>query len=236
MTKKILSIQNIACETLGAFEDLIASDGYSLYHVHPPSDPIPKSAGDFSAIILLGGPMSVYDEITYLNREQELIRDAFKRNVPTLGVCLGSQLIAGALGGTVYKGSKKEIGWYDVRITGKGTDSLFKGLEKNSLRVFQWHSDTYTLPPVAEVLAYSDLYPQAFRIGSLYGLQFHLEVTADMINLWMEEYKQEIKRERISSEYIIPRTSNEIDDLVKKCSLVWSNFSDIIMRNRIRQG
>jgi GMP synthase (glutamine-hydrolysing) len=165
-----------------------------------------------------------------------LIRDAFRRNIPILGVCLGSQLIAKALGGTVYKGAKKEIGWYEVKITDKGMDNLFKGLGKKELRVFQWHGDTYTLPQDAVVLAYSDLYPQAFRIGSAYGLQFHLEVTTDMIKVWMEEYRNEIRREGIELEKIKARNRNEIQELNKKCNLVWSNFSDIIRRNETYAG
>lgn len=236
MTKKILSIQNISCETLGTFEDLLVSEGYVLNKVLAPKEPIPQSAIEFSAIILLGGPMSVYEGIPYLNKEQSLIRDALRRNIPILGVCLGSQLIAGALGGTVYKGAKKEIGWYDVKITDKGLDNLFKGLEKKELRVFQWHGDTFTLPQDAVVLAHSDLYPQAFRIGSAYGLQFHLEVTTDMIKVWTEEYRNEIRREGIELERIIARNRNEIQELNKKCNLVWSNFSDIIRRNETYAG
>lgn len=231
MTRKILSIQNISCETLGTLEDFSESDGYVLDKVLAPEDPIPQSAIEFSAIILLGGPMSVYEGIPYLTKEQFLIRDAYRRNIPVLGVCLGSQLIAGALGGTVFRGAKKEIGWYDVKVTDKGLDNLFKGLEKKELGVFQWHGDTYTLPQNAVVLAYSDLYPQAFKIGSAYGLQFHLEVTTDMIKVWTEEYREEIKREGIELEKIIARNSDEIEELNKKCGLVWSNFSEIIKRN-----
>ena len=236
MTRKILSIQNISCETLGTLEDFLESDGYVLDRVLAPEDPIPQSAIEFSAIILLGGPMSVYEGIPYLTKEQFLIRDAFRRNIPILGVCLGSQLIAGALGGTVYKGAKKEIGWYDVKITDNGLDSLFKGLQKRELKVFQWHGDTYTLPQDAVVLAYTDLYPQAFRIGSAYGLQFHLEVTTDMIKVWTEEYRNEIRREGIELEKIKARNRNEIQELNKKCNLVWSNFSDIIRRNETYAG
>lgn len=236
MTKKILSIQNISCETLGTLEDLLVSDGYFLVKIQAPEDLIPQSAIEFSAIILLGGPMSVYEGIPYLSKEQFLIRDAFRRNIPVLGVCLGSQLIAGALGGTVYRGVRKEIGWYDVKITDKGLDNLFKGLEQKELKVFQWHGDTYTLPYDAVVLAYSDLYPQAFRIGSAYGLQFHLEVTADMIKVWTEEYREEIRREGIELEKIIARNSDKIEELNKNCSLVWSNFSDIIQRNENYAG
>src|SRR5215207_5430809 len=109
MTGKILSIQNIACETLGSLEDLLFSDGYDLCNVQAPRNPIPKSADEFSAIIILGGPISVYEGITYLNEEHALIRDAFQKNVPTLGICLGSQLIAGAQGGTAYREAKKVI-------------------------------------------------------------------------------------------------------------------------------
>jgi GMP synthase (glutamine-hydrolysing) len=231
MTRKILSIQNISCETLGTLQDFLESDGYVLDKVLAPEDPIPQSAIEFSAIILLGGPMSVYEGIPYLTKEQFLIRDAYRRNIPVLGVCLGSQLIAGALGGTVFRGAKKEIGWYVVKVTDKGLDNLFKGFEQKELGVFQWHGDTYTLPRNAVVLAYSDLYPQAFKIGSAYGLQFHLEVTAEMIKVWTDEYREEIEREGIELEKIMARNSDEIEELNKKCSLVWSNFSDIIQRN-----
>src|SRR5918995_2847127 len=232
MTRKILSIQNISCETLGTLEDFLELDGYVLDKVLAPQDSIPQSAIEFSAIIILGGPMSVYEGITYLNEEQVLIRDAFQKKVPTLGICLGSQLIAGALGGTVYRGAKKEIGWYDVYITDKGLDSIFRGFDQRKLRVFQWHGDSYWLPPQAEILAYSEHYPQAFRVGRTYGLQFHLEVTTNMIETWREEYKEETRKEEVGLEKIILEDSDETEELIRKCSLVWSNFSDIILRNK----
>jgi GMP synthase (glutamine-hydrolysing) len=226
--KKILCIQNIACETLGTLEGLLRSEGYGISKIQASKDPIPRSAKELSAIIILGGPMSVYDGIKYLNEEQILIRDAIQRKIPTLGICLGSQLIAGAIGGTVYKGVKKEIGWYRVSLTEKGLNSLFKGFNKTHFRVFQWHGDTYTLPPKTEILAYSNLYPQAFRFGAAYGLQFHLEVTAEMIRSWIEEYNKEISDERLIIEKILPTSNNEIQDLERKCHRVWSNFSRII--------
>ena len=230
MHKKILCIQNIACETLGTLEGLLRSERYSIYKVQASQDPIPKSAKEFSAIIILGGPMSVYDEIKYLNEEQGLIRDAIQEKIPTLGICLGSQLIAGAIGGTVQKGIKKEIGWHRVSLTEKGLISLFKGLSETHFRVFQWHGDTYTLPPKSEILAYSNLYPQAFRYGTAYGLQFHLEVTTDMIRSWLKEYNKEITEEGLRAEEILPRNDDDIQTLVSQCELVWSNFSRIIYR------
>lgn len=232
MAEKVLSIQNIECETLGTFEDLLESEGYALHKIKALKDPMPKSANDFSAIIILGGPMSVYEGIGYLNEEQALIKDAVQKTVPTLGICLGSQLIAGALGGTVYKGTKKEIGWYDIHITGAGYNNLFKGFDQKQLRVFQWHGDTYTLPPNTEILAYSDLYPQAFRIGSAYGLQFHIEVTLDMIRAWIQEYKEEIDREALRPEKILPKNDLEIQELISKCKQLCSNFSEIVSRSK----
>jgi GMP synthase (glutamine-hydrolysing) len=230
LRKKILSIQNITCETLGTLEGLLRSEEYSISKIHACKDPIPKSANEFSAIIILGGPMSVYDGIKYLDEEQGLIRDAIQRKIPTLGICLGSQLIASAIGGTVHKGLKKEIGWYNVSPTKKGLSSLFKGLNRIHFRVFQWHGDTYTLPPKTEILAYSNLYPQAFRFGTAYGLQFHLEVTTDMIRSWLKEYNKEITEERLRTEEILPRNEDDIQKLVSRCELVWSNFSRIISR------
>jgi GMP synthase (glutamine-hydrolysing) len=230
LRKRILSIQNITCETLGTLEGLLRSEEYSISKIHASKDPIPKSANEFSAIIILGGPMSVYDGIKYLDEEQGLIRDAIQRKIPTLGICLGSQLIASAIGGTVHKGLKKEIGWYNVSPTKKGLSSLFKGLNRIHFRVFQWHGDTYTLPPKTEILAYSNLYPQAFRFGTAYGLQFHLEVTTDMIRSWLKEYNKEITEERLRTEEILPRSEDDIQKLVSRCELVWSNFSRIISR------
>lgn len=228
MRRKILSIQNIACETLGALEEPLRSEGYELYEIQAYSGQIPKCADEFSAIIILGGPMSVYEGIEYLKKEQALIWDATQKQVPTLGICLGSQLIAGALGGTVHRGIKKEIGWHDIHITSAGLNGLFKGFGQKDLRVFQWHGDTYTLPPNTKILAYSDLYPQAFQIGNAYGLQFHLEVTMGMIRTWLEKYKEETTKEGLNANSILPRKEDEIQELNTKCKKVWSNFSEII--------
>ena len=135
LCKKILTIQNIDFETLGTLEELIHSDGYQIENIEAQTDTIPSKADRYVAIVILGGPMAVYDETNYqyLSKEQELIRDAIKNEVPVLGICLGSQLIAQATGGRVYRGPKKEIGWFNVTLTPNGHESLFKGIKtKNS--------------------------------------------------------------------------------------------------------
>lgn len=224
---KILSIQNIEFETLGSLEELIQSDGYEIENIEAQTEPMPQNTGDYTAIIILGGPMAVYDNLGYIVKEQELIRDAIKNKVPVLGICLGSQLIAQAAGGNVYKGSKKEIGWYNVTLNHNGQNDLFKDIKSKTMRVFQWHGDTYDLPSTATIMASSELYPQAFRIGTAVGIQFHLEVNYEMIKRWIHEYRQELNNENIKPENILSDTK-DIEDLYDKCKVVYSNFKLIM--------
>ena len=157
-------------------------------------DLLPKPDG-FTHIVLLGGPMNVYEEDRYpfLRGEDLFIKEAIQRGKHILGICLGAQLIAKALGAKVTKATSKEIGWYDVSLTEGGCrDPLFASLPK-TFPVFQWHEDTFEIPKWAKLLATSTAVPnQAFRYGeNAYGLQFHLEVTMEMIRAWMEEYEGE---------------------------------------------
>jgi GMP synthase (glutamine-hydrolysing) len=235
LCKKILSIQNIDFETLGTLEELIHSDGYQIENIEAQTDTIPSKADGYVAIVILGGPMAVYDETNYqyLSKEQELIRDAIKNEVPVLGICLGSQLIAQATGGRVYRGPKKEIGWFNVTLTPNGRESLFKGIKTKTVRVFQWHGDTYDLPSTANIMAFSNLYPQAFKVGSAIGMQFHLEVNRKMIERWIQEYSQEINKEHIKSDDILlPNKAKEIRDSYDRCKVVYSNFSKMIDKFR----
>lgn len=134
----------------------------------------------------MGGPMSANDNLPFLQRELSLIAEAVRSEIPLLGVCLGAQLIAKALGEKVYRNPAKEIGWAPVTFTEAGRrDPLFAGLSASEM-VFHWHEDTFDLPRNAELLASSAACRnQAFRAGNrIYGLQFHLEVTPVMIARW----------------------------------------------------
>jgi GMP synthase (glutamine-hydrolysing) len=229
--KKILSIQNIDFETLGTFEELFESDGYQVENIKAQSELIPLRGEDYEAIVILGGPMSVYDKPTYIEKEQYLVRDAIKTKVPVLGICLGSQIIAQATGGKVYKGRKKEIGWYNVTLNHNVPYDLFKGFKGKTMQVFQWHGDTYDLPSSATILAFSEFYPQAFKVGTAIGIQFHLEVNYKTIEMWIQEYGDEIHKENINPERILSNRKRDFDDLYNRCKMVYSNFCKMINPN-----
>jgi GMP synthase-like glutamine amidotransferase len=157
---------------------------------------LPRPEG-FTHIILLGGPMNVYEEDRYpfLKDEDLFIKEAVQRGKFILGICLGAQLIAKALGAKVFKAPVKEIGWFDVSLTEIGLqDPLFSDLPK-TFPVFQWHEDTFEIPRGAKLIATSSsVSHQAFRYAdNAYGLQFHLEVTEEMIQEWMKTYEKELK-------------------------------------------
>ena len=133
--------------------------------------------------------MSVNDPLPWLRQEERYITQAVASGVPILGICLGAQLLARCLGARVYPMGHKEIGWYPVRFTEAAQDdAMFAGMPREEM-MFHWHGETFHLPPGAEKLAESDLCPnQAFRCGAgLYGLQFHPEVTPEIIASWCRE-------------------------------------------------
>lgn len=222
-------MQNIGCETLGLLEQMFLHDGYDIEKVNTQNDPVPINPLGYDAIVILGGPMAVYDNLPFLQKEQELIRNAVKNDTPLLGICLGSQLIAQAAGGRVYKGKKKEIGWYNVYLTPASSNDIFRGFTDKMIKIFQWHGDTYDLPANAKILAYSDLYPQAFRIGSAVGIQFHFEVDEPLIQTWMKEYRADLTAERIMPESMLP-ASSEMEEIAAQGRRIYNNFTRVLQK------
>ena len=225
-----LVLQHIDCEDLGTIEQAMIHRGISYRYVRLfDGDPLPEDIKNYSGLIILGGPMNVYEEdvYPYLKDEDILIKEAVKRRIPVLGICLGGQLIAKATGAKVNKGAKKEIGWYDLLLTPGGkADKVFKNSPER-LTVFQWHGDTFDIPSDATHLAGSVLFPnQAFRIGdNIYGLQFHLEVTQKMISRWINEYKDELSSlDYIDPEKIIKDTDKYIKTLSQHAELFYNRF------------
>ena len=175
-------IQNSPLEGPGALGGLFRQDG--LDHTIIPADAkIPRRAE--GPVVVLGGPQGANDDSARLRDQEELIRWCHSRDVPVLGICLGSQLAAKALGGGVYRGPRPEVGFYDD-VTPDASHPLFDGAP-DPYTVFQWHQDTFRLPPGFRRLASSPAYEnQAFIHGSVVGLQFHLEIDAPTARAWMD--------------------------------------------------
>ncbi|MBA3749788.1 MAG: gamma-glutamyl-gamma-aminobutyrate hydrolase family protein [Nitrosopumilus sp.] len=227
-SNEILAIQNISCESLGNFKKFLLDDGYRIKEILAPNQAIPDNIENFDAVFILGGPMSVNDNINYLLKEKQLIINSINHGIPVLGICLGSQLIADSCGGKVYRGTKKEIGWSYVQVTKDGEDSMFKNISDKKLEVFQWHGDTYMLPYDASIFSYSNLYVQSFKYKTAYGIQFHLEVTKQMIFDWIKEYRSEIQSENIEKQDLINGIDKKVTELTKYAKIVYKNFISIV--------
>jgi GMP synthase-like glutamine amidotransferase len=195
----VLIIKNIITEGPGTIEDFLRKEDISFKVVELSSGEVPPSLEDFNSLVIMGGPMGVYEigQYPHLRIESRIIREAINRDMKVLGICLGAQMIAYCLGSNVYKGPKEEIGWQHIELAGDGIrDPFMKKLAIHpsvgdfwrKFKVFHWHGDTFEIPIGALLLASSELYKnQAFRYkNNVYGFQFHIEVTKKMIKEWFE--------------------------------------------------
>jgi GMP synthase-like glutamine amidotransferase len=156
---------------------------------------LPGDVDGLAGLVVMGGPMSARSDDGFPSRRAEidLLRAAVDAGLPTLGVCLGSQLLSAAGGGAVESGSELEVGWGPVTLSDAAArDPLLAGLDAE-MPVLHWHGETFTLPPAAVLLASSDRYPhQAFRLGpAAWGLQFHLEVDAAAVDRFVDAFGSE---------------------------------------------
>ena len=196
----ILILQHIACEPPGVYEDILVERGAAIRRVEIDEGQQLPDWRDVDAIVAMGGPMSVNDEDTlpWLSVEKRWVREAVLAGKPFWGVCLGAQLLAASLGARVYAGAKPEIGIMPVSLTVEArNDAVFSGIPREVL-TFQWHGETFDLPEGAVLLASSPAYPnQAFRWKEkAYGVQFHVEVSAEMAAQWSQvpEYRTGLER------------------------------------------
>ena len=227
-----LVLQHIACEPPGVYEDVMRDRGVSLVRVElDEGEPLPDWRG-FDLIVAMGGPMSVNDEdrLPWIAGEKRLIRDAVHAGVPFFGACLGAQLLAASLGGRVYEGARPEVGFLSVELTEAARrDPVFAHLPTRLL-TFQWHGDTFTLPRGAVRLASSPEYEnQAFRWGeAAYGLQFHLEVSAELAREWADVPEYAAALERVlgadAGARLIGEFEQRSDDLAAHASGVFERW------------
>ncbi|WP_455208481.1 type 1 glutamine amidotransferase [Kaarinaea lacus] len=192
--KPIAIFRHLECEGPGYFADFL--DQHQLPHTLiriDQNDSVPSSINAFSALVFMGGPMSVNDDLEWIAQEISLIQQAANIDMPLLGHCLGGQLIAKALGGTITKNPVKEIGWHSVtKQPNPVSDDWLASLPDN-FEVFHWHGETFSLPDGASTLLSSQYCTnQAFAVGNTLALQCHVEMTTPMVKQWVAEYADEL--------------------------------------------
>jgi len=185
---EVLVLQHIRCEPPGVYEDVLRERGARIRRVElDEGEPLPADR-DFTHVVVMGGPMGAYDGDRYpwLDLEQRFIREVVAAGIPLFGACLGSQLLAAAMGARVYVAPEPEVGVLAVELTPQGRADPVTGGLPERFHALQWHSDTFDLPAGATLLASSPAYAQqAFRVGeTAYAVQFHLEVTTGMAAEW----------------------------------------------------
>ncbi len=206
----VLILKNIATEgpgTIGAYLEE-SSTGFRV--VELAEGEVPPPLDGFDSLVMMGGPMGVYEEqkYPYLKAGFSAVQEALSKGKKVLGICLGAQVMAHVLGARVYRGHAQEVGWLDIELTGDGVgDRRMRGLASapgggglsERFKVFHWHGDTFDLPRGAVRLARSDMYEnQAFRYGTdAYALQFHIEVTPQMLREW---FRGEPMAERVMAD------------------------------------
>jgi GMP synthase (glutamine-hydrolysing) len=233
---KIYVLQHHPVENLGTIADALegAALAWQYVRIHE-GHAVPADMKGAGGLVVMGGPMGVYqtDKYPWLRDEMRLIEQAVKEDIPVLGVCLGSQIVAAALGAKVAKNpAGKEIGWHRVTISDAAKeDRLFRGVAA-TITPFHWHGDTFELPAGAVSLASSDKTPcQAFRYGnSTYGLQFHIEVTQESVAAMAAERPRDLEREKISAAEMIGATAGHLPQLELLSDAIFGRWAGPIQK------
>lgn len=187
-------LQHVPFERLGSIEEWLLEKGCETTHTRFYASEMLPDIETIDMLIILGGPMSIHDEAQFpwLAEEKQFVRQAVKSGKVVLGICLGAQLIAAALGARVYPNPEKEIGWFPVRSVSTAQPGVFRFPPE--LTAFHWHGETFELPPNAVHLAQSATCThQAFQVGNtVMGLQFHLETTPKSVSDIIENCREEL--------------------------------------------
>jgi GMP synthase (glutamine-hydrolysing) len=190
-------LQHIGPEGPGRIADALTERGIGIAVTRPDlGEPVPARLDGTAGLLVMGGPMGVYEveQYPYLADEQRLIEHALREEIPVLGVCLGSQLLAATLGARVAPGPRKEIGWFEVTASDAATKDPVLGRAPSRFVALHWHGDVFDLPSGAVSLARSELTThQAFRFGErAHGLLFHLEAKPDQVEQMAREFADEL--------------------------------------------
>lgn len=225
LPKTIYAIQHLAFEDLGSLEDIFYQLGFRIRYFEAGVDDLSPALTYEGLTIILGGPIGVYEteDYPFLADEITLLKQRLAENKPTIGICLGAQLIAHALGAKVYAGHQKEIGWKQLKIKTIDHNIL---IPLQDVYVLHWHGDTFDLPQHATLLASSDIYPnQAFSIGNhILALQFHLEISQHSFEKWLIGHTCEIRHAGLSIPELRQDNIKYAAVLEKKVALIIHEF------------
>ena len=228
----VIAIQHHECETLGAISDALARSGIHFSHLMlSERSPDPDIAA-WDGLIVLGGPYSVCrpDCHPRLRRELALIRQALDLGRPVLGICLGSQLVATALGGRVYRAPAPEIGWLPVRLEAAGKDDrLFQGLP-HTFTTCVWHGDVFDLPAGAVSLASSQMTAsQAYRYGdNVYGFLFHLEMKLDMVAACVGAFEPGLRGAGMDPDECLIQAQSHLSAIERTAATVFDRWTALV--------
>jgi GMP synthase (glutamine-hydrolysing) len=231
--RRAIALRHLAFEDLGLLAEVLSAAQYDAIYRDAGVDGLADLRLDpDDLLIVLGGPISAFDDERYpfLVDELRLIEDSLRREVPVLGICLGAQLLARALGARVYAGSAKEIGFAPVTLTAEGRASCLGVLEHDASAVLHWHGDTFDLPASAKRLAHTDVTPnQAFSIGpGVLGLQFHVEADLSHFERWLIGHTGELAVERIDVNHLRIESRKHAQSLARSGRSVLKRWLDSI--------
>ena len=191
----VLIVRHSATEGAGYFSEFLDHHAipWQLLRIDT-GDALPARLNGYSGLCLMGGPMSVNDDLPWIAAELSLVREAVEQSIPVIGHCLGGQLLSKALGGVVSANPVKEIGWGEVRVTNAQAAADWLGHDTQPMRVFHWHGETFSIPPRGVgILDSAYCANQAFVLDNRHlGMQCHVEMTPDMIETWCETGADEI--------------------------------------------
>ncbi len=207
MRKTCLTLQHLSFEDLGTLEPVLRALGFGIHTQQAGVDDLgsphaQQAWRDADLVVVLGGPIGVYeaDRYPFIHDELARVRERLAAGKPIIGICLGAQMIAAASGQRVYPGPAKEIGFKPLILSEAGRDSCLSALQACDMQVLHWHGDTFDLPDGAQLLASTDLVPhQVFTIGHhVLGLQCHLEAQPDQLERWLIGHTMELDRAGIA--------------------------------------
>jgi GMP synthase (glutamine-hydrolysing) len=238
--RSAIALRHVAFEDMGLLAPIMEREGWNISFCEAAVDDLThRSIRNADLLVVLGGPIGVYETESYpfITQEIALIEHRLRRQLRTLGICLGAQLMAKALGSRVYAGHLKEIGWGPITLTEAGTSSCLKSLGDGA-QVLHWHGDTFDLPDAASRLASNLNYDnQAFAYGdNALALQFHLEAEPRQLEEWYVGHAVELAAANVSVTELRAATSKSTKALTPQADRVFTEWlSQIRPREVARQ-